>query len=108
MPVDTIASRKDGRPDAGDRPGHDASRDRANCLRLRGTESGALAGSIEALPKATPLGLCMKGVVTAGFWVKSGNLSLWPMLCCRRVGDQQTAPAESIANAWTGLGTWSH
>jgi len=53
---EAVASRKDGRPDADGRPGHDVSRDHANCLRLRGTESSALAGSIEALPMQLHLG----------------------------------------------------
>ena len=46
----------------------------------------------------------MKEVVTAGFWAKSGSLSLWPMLCCQRISDEQTVagrkPSPMHGRAW--------
>lgn len=38
------------------------------------------------------------------FWVKSGNLSLWPMLCCQRIGDEQTAAGRIHRQCMDGPG----
>jgi hypothetical protein len=97
MPVDTIASHKE-REARRRRSGSDTMQAVIvqTVCGLRGTESNALACRIEALPKATPPGLCTKGLVTAGFGL-SPEICLYGRCCVVSASaTNRRRPAKSI------------
>ena len=110
MPVDTTASRK----------GREARRRRSSSDTMQavivrtvcafGARKAARSPAASKIyRKQLHMGCVGRGRDDRfGFWVKSGNLSLWPMLCWRASATNRRRPAESIADACTGLGTRSH
>src|SRR5215510_1211973 len=109
MPVDTIASRKDGRPDAGDRaPGTMQAVIVRTFCALGARKVACSPAASKLYRKQLHLGVYERGVVTAGLWVKSGNYLYGRCCVVSASATNGRRPAESIANARTGLGTRSH